>query len=103
MRHALWRLYHAGALQVNVLVAEIVEQPLSLAEQHGDEVDLELVQEPCPDRLLRDVSADANPRIVPVFTACPDGAEMDCRIRRSTRAMPVTITPTASASFVATQ
>jgi hypothetical protein len=28
-------------------------------------------------------------------TAYPDGAEMDCRIRRSTKAMPVPITPNA--------
>jgi hypothetical protein len=40
VRHALWRLHHAGALQIDALVAEMVEQPLSLAEQHGDKVDL---------------------------------------------------------------
>jgi hypothetical protein len=49
------------------------------------------------------VGADAIPSIVLSSTACPDGAEMDCPIRRSTKAMPVTITPTLNASFVATQ
>jgi hypothetical protein len=55
--HALRRLYHAGALQVDALVAQMVEEPLPLAEQHGHEVDPDFVQEPEPDRLLRDVCA----------------------------------------------
>src|SRR5215203_4803057 len=65
VRHALGRLHHAGALQVDAPGADVFEQPLALAEQHGDEVDLDLVQEPGPDRLLRHVCARHADLLVP--------------------------------------
>ncbi len=34
-----------GALELDVLGAEVVEAPASLAEQHRDEMDLELVED----------------------------------------------------------
>jgi hypothetical protein len=67
VRHALWCLHHAGALQVDALVTQMVEEPLLLAEQHGHEVDPDLVKEPEPDRLLRDVCA----RHAGCFATCP--------------------------------
>ena len=57
MRHARWRLHHAGALQLYGLVAEMVEQPRASAEQHGNEVDLDLVQEPGTEALLGEACA----------------------------------------------
>jgi hypothetical protein len=44
MRHALWRLHHARALQLDGLCAKMFEQPRACAEQYGHEVDLDLVE-----------------------------------------------------------
>jgi len=38
-------LEHAGVLELDVLWSEIVEEPAPLAEEHGNEMDLELVQQ----------------------------------------------------------
>ena len=38
-------LEHAGALQLVGRRAEVLEQPDAVAQQHGDQVDLELVEQ----------------------------------------------------------
>jgi hypothetical protein len=43
-----------GALQLDVLGTALVEETASLAEEHRDEMDLELVEEPCGEGTLRD-------------------------------------------------
>src|SRR5688572_2931159 len=44
----------SDALQLALLDAEVLEQTAAVAEQHGDEVDLELVEEPECEGALRD-------------------------------------------------
>ena len=55
-----WALYPAsyrpGGLKPDVLPAEMLEHPGTAAEQHGYEVDRDLVDEPCPYELLPDLS-----------------------------------------------
>src|SRR4029453_9564396 len=46
-----------GALQLDVLGTALVEQPAPLAQQHRDEVELELVEDPGSERELRGCGA----------------------------------------------
>ena len=40
------RLYHPGGLELHVLAAETLEHLASAAEEHGHEVDRDLVDQP---------------------------------------------------------
>jgi hypothetical protein len=44
---------HTGALQLDVLGSEVVEETAPLAEEHRDEMDLELVEDARRERELR--------------------------------------------------
>ena len=46
-----------GALQLDVLGSEVVEETAPLAEEHRDEMDLELIEEAGSERELRNCSA----------------------------------------------
>jgi hypothetical protein len=50
---------HLHGLEFGALRAHLVEQPNSVAEQYGDEVDLELVEQSGPDELPDDVGTTA--------------------------------------------
>ena len=45
MGDAVLAFAHAGALELDLLRVEVVEQPAALAEQHRDDVELELVED----------------------------------------------------------
>jgi hypothetical protein len=64
VRNAHRRLHHAGTLQLDGLCAEMVEQPRACAEQHGHEVDLDLVQDPGSETLLGEVGAANEPDVL---------------------------------------
>jgi hypothetical protein len=54
-------LDHPGALELDLPGAEVVaEQANTVAEEHGDDVELQLVEEPRLEVLLRDVRAAAH-------------------------------------------
>jgi hypothetical protein len=47
-------LDHLGDLRLDRLRAQVVEQPDTVPEQHGNQVCVYLVEKPCSDALLRD-------------------------------------------------
>src|SRR6266545_2081818 len=51
------RLDHPRRLELGRVGAELVEEPDAAAQEHGDEVDLQLVEQPGLQVLLRDVGA----------------------------------------------
>ncbi|HET6658601.1 MAG TPA: hypothetical protein VFH16_01655 [Rubrobacter sp.] len=52
----LKRFDHPGGLELDVLAAKVLEHPGAAAEEHGYEVDRDLVYQPSPDVLLPDIS-----------------------------------------------
>src|SRR3712207_51474 len=50
-------LHHAGALQFDLRVSQVVEKPDAFSEQDGHQVDTYSVDQPGLDTLLRDVGA----------------------------------------------
>src|SRR5439155_7130283 len=56
-------LDHPGALQF-ALIAEVLEQPHSVAQEHGDEVDLQFVEEAGLQVLLSDMRAAGHPDVL---------------------------------------
>src|SRR6266511_4971445 len=55
---SLCPLGHPGRLQLDMVIAEVLEQAAAGAEQHRYEVHVDLVDEPGTDELLTDVAAD---------------------------------------------
>src|ERR1019366_4458351 len=60
---AVPQVHHAGCferpdqLKFDVILSQIVEEPPTVAEQNRDEMDLHLIEQPCPQAFLRGVGA----------------------------------------------
>src|SRR4051812_29199865 len=55
-----WGLDHPGAFQLPMIGAEDLEHPHPVAQEHGYEVDLQLVEQPSLEVLLGDARAAAH-------------------------------------------
>src|SRR5215211_6417745 len=51
------RLYHAGGLELDAFAAEVLEHPGAASEEHGHEVEPDLIHQPRFDELPADVGA----------------------------------------------
>ena len=58
------RADHAGSLQLDLGVSEVVEQPLAAAEQHGHDAQLHLVDEPARRYCWTTVGAAADVHVL---------------------------------------
>jgi hypothetical protein len=59
-----WRLDRPDLLELNGRRFEVVEKTSTVAEQHGDDVKLELVQKPRREVLVGELSAAPEPDVL---------------------------------------
>ena len=61
VRDAVLALEDPGALELDVLGAQVVEQTAALAEQHRDEMDLDLIEDAGGEPVVQALPAVAEP------------------------------------------